>query len=95
VSALGDSRARFYDDRSGETSVNSDYAPITDFGTGNKIQLVGSLWGYNLSPTTIGDLSGVGLAHKSIGNGRLHSTDEVLELVIGVTQVDSSAFLII
>lgn len=82
VFVLGDSRGRFYDDGSTRSSGTGDYARITDFGIGDKLQLSGSAseylqgWINNLNGQ-----SGTGIYHDTNKNGVLDARDELIALV--------------
>lgn len=94
VFVLGDSRGRFYDDGLSRSSGTTDYARITDFSTGDKLQLKGSAtdyvqgWINNLS-----GISGTGIYHDTNGNGVLDSRDELIALVQNAGPLDQSAFI--
>lgn len=91
---LGDARGRFYDDGSARSSGTNDFARITDFGSGDKLQLKGSAsdylqgWINNLQGFT-----GTGIYHDSNGNGVLDSRDELIALVQNHGPLDPGSFL--
>jgi hypothetical protein len=96
VFVLGDSRGRFYDDGSARSSGTNDYARVTDFSTGDKLQLKGTAaeylqgWINNLN-----GLSGTGIYHDSNGNGVLDSRDELIALVQNAGPLDPSSFIFV
>jgi hypothetical protein len=94
VFVLGDLRGRFYDDGSARSSGMADHARITDFASGDKLQLKGSAseylqgWINNLQ-----GVSGTGIYHDSNGNGVLDSRDELIALVQNQGPLDPGSFL--
>jgi hypothetical protein len=94
VFVLGDSRGRFYDDGSNRNSGIGDYARITDFGAGDKVQLKGSagdyLQGYIAN---LQGFSGTGIYHDSNGNGVLDSRDEMIALIQNHGPLDPGTFI--
>jgi hypothetical protein len=96
VFVLGDSRGRFYDDGTARSSGSSDYARITDFSTGDKLQLKGSAAEYLQSwINNLNGLSGTGIYHDSNGNGVLDSRDELIALVQNAGPLDPSSFIFV
>ncbi len=93
---LGDSRGRFYDDGNARSSGTNDFARITDFGTGDKLQLKGSAgeylqgWINNLQ-----GFSGTGIYHDTNGNGVIDSRDELIALVQNHGPLDSGSFVFV
>ena len=93
---LGDVRGRYYDDGSARSSGTSDFARITDFSSGDKLQLKGSAkdylqgWINNLQ-----GFSGTGIYHDSNGNGVLDSRDELIALVQNHGPIDLGGFLFV
>ena len=93
---LGDSRGRFYDDANARSSGTNDFARITDFGTGDKLQLKGSAgeylqgWINNLQ-----GFSGTGIYHDTNGNGVIDSRDELIALVQNHGPLDSGSFVFV
>lgn len=96
VFVLGDSRGRFYDDGNSKNSGSNDYARITDFDTGDKVQLKGSAaeylqgWIHNLQGA-----SGTGIYHDTNGNGQIDSRDELIALVQNHGPLDSGDFIFV
>ncbi|WP_338502688.1 Ig-like domain-containing protein [Sphingomonas kaistensis] len=96
VFVLGDSRGRFYDDGNSKSSGSNDYARITDFDTGDKVQLKGSAaeylqgWIHNLQGA-----SGTGIYHDTNGNGQIDSRDELIALVQNHGPLDSGDFIFV
>ena len=84
---LGNGTGFFYSDGSTTNSGRSDYARITDFANGDKIELKGSASNYILKTgDTVSTFSGVGL-YRNDGTGTgasttgLDSTDEFIALI--------------
>lgn len=96
VFVLGDSRGRFYDDGSARSSGMNDFARITDFGSGDKLQLKGTAaeylqgWINNLQ-----GFSGTGIYHDTNGNGVIDSRDELIALVQNHGPLDSGDFIFV
>lgn len=94
IFVLGDLRGRFYDDGNSRTSGTDDFARITDFQSGDKLQLKGTAaeylqgWINNLQ-----GFSGTGIYHDSNANGVLDSRDELVALVQNHGPLDSGSFL--
>lgn len=78
---LGDGRGRFYDDGRATNSGNGDYARITDFSEGDRIQLAAGR--YFLSAGSVGGNTGMRVYFDSNASGRLDSGDELIGLVQG------------
>lgn len=78
---LGDSRGRFYDDGNSKNAGNGDYALVTDFSNGDRVQLKSGT--YFLKATTVSGNAGMGIYHDSNGNGVYASNDELIGLVMG------------
>jgi Ca2+-binding RTX toxin-like protein len=85
---LGNASGVFYNDGSTRSSGKSDYAQITDFGTGDKIQLKGSAKDYLLKTgDTIAGIPGSGFGlylNDGVGSGatsRLDSLDEFIGFI--------------
>ena len=74
----------------------NDFARITDFGTGDKLQLKGSAgeylqgWINNLQ-----GFSGTGIYHDTNGNGVIDSRDELIALVQNHGPLDSGSFVFV
>lgn len=83
VFVLGDARGRFYDDGSSLSAGTSDYARITDFSTGDKVQLKGVASDYLLRTVTLGGITGVGIYYDSNHNHLWDSRDELIGQVSG------------
>lgn len=94
IFVLGDTRGRFYDDGNSRASGSDDFARITDFQNGDKLQLKGTAaeylqgWINNLQ-----GFSGTGIYHDTNGNGVLDSRDELIALVQNHGPVDPGSFL--
>src|SRR4030095_8683541 len=80
---LGDSRGMFYDDGSVYAQGTTDYARITDFSSGDKVQLSGTASNYLLVAGTIGGYTGVGIFYDSNHNHAWDSFDELIGHVSG------------
>jgi hypothetical protein len=94
VFVLGDSRGRFYDDGSARSSGTSDFARITDFGSGDKLQLKGAAGDYLQGwINNLQGFSGTGIYHDSNNNGVLDSRDELIALVQSHGPLDTASFL--
>lgn len=78
---LGDARGRFYDDGNTRSSGTKDYAVITDFSDGDKVQLATGR--YFLQATSANGTSGVGIFHDTNNNGSWDSRDELIGIVQG------------
>lgn len=78
---LGDGRGRFYDDGRANNSGNGDYARITDFSDGDRIQLAAG--NYFLASGSVGGNAGMRIFFDSNASGRLDSGDELIGLVQG------------
>jgi len=83
VFVLGDSRGRFYDDGSSLSQGLNDYARITDFSSGDKVQLRGSASDYLLVPGSIGGYSGIGIFYDTNHNRIWDGYDELIGHVSG------------
>ncbi|NJC04500.1 hypothetical protein GGQ97_000293 [Sphingomonas kaistensis] len=93
VFVLGDERGRFYDDGSSRTSGTNDFARITDFGSGDKLQLKGSAGDYLQGwINNLQGFSGTGIYHDTNGNGVLDSRDELIALVQNHGPLDLGSF---
>jgi Ca2+-binding RTX toxin-like protein len=93
---LGDARGRFYDDGSSRSAGTADYARITDFAAGDKLQLKGSPADYLQSwVQSLDGASGTGIYHDSNGNGSLDNRDELIALVQNHGPIDPSNFLFV
>ena len=78
IFVLGDSRGRFYDDGSSRNQGLNDYARVTDFSLGDKVQLRGTAGDYLLVPGTIGGYSGIGVFYDTNNNNSWDSRDELI-----------------
>ena len=79
---IGDSRGRFYDDGNAKTSGTSDYALITDFALGDKIQVAkGGTYLFHAISLKTGP--GTGLYFDSKGNGAFDTRDELIAVIQG------------
>ena len=83
---LGDSRGFFYSDGSTASSGRNDYARITDFSNGDRIQLKGKASDYLLKTSdSVSGLKGIGLyRNDGVGSGAapgLDNRDEFIALI--------------
>lgn len=92
VFMLGDVRGRFYDDGSSSSPGKTDYALITDFTTGDMVQL--KKGNYFLSAVTVNTVSGLGIYFDSNNNRAFGSADELIGVLKGVTTGFSGADVI-
>jgi hypothetical protein len=83
IFVLGDSRGRFYDDGRSLYSGTGDYAKITDFTAGDKLQLRGAADDYMFKWITLNGVYGSGVYYDSNNNNYLDSRDELIALVAG------------
>jgi subtilisin family serine protease len=90
---FGDARGVFYNDGSARSAGTGDYARITDFQAGDKIQLSDDVGAYFLRSVKIGGFTGVGIYADTDGNRRFGSTDELIGHVVGVSSLSSTDFL--
>jgi hypothetical protein len=96
VFVLGDSRGRFYDDGSTRSSGSSDYVRITDFSSGDKLQLKGSASEYLQGRIeNLHGYSGTGIYHDSNNNGILDHRDELIALVQNHGPIDLGGFIFV
>jgi Ca2+-binding RTX toxin-like protein len=95
VFVLGDSRGRFYDDGSARNPGKSDYARITDFVTGDKLQLKGSAGDYLQSATTVSGFSGTGIYYDTNHNHVFDKYDELIALLQNHGPISSSDMLFV
>jgi hypothetical protein len=89
---LGDSRGRFYDDGRASSGGGGDFARITDFSSGDRLQLKGGAAEYFQALHSVNGFSGTGIFHDSNGNGLHDNRDELIALIQRYTQLDSSSF---
>ena len=89
---LGDARGRFYDDGRSNNAGKSDYALISDFATGDKVQLKAGT--YFLSATSINGVTGLGIYHDTNNNGSFGTTDELIGVLRNVTTALSATDVI-
>ena len=80
---LGDSRGRFYDDGRARTDGRADYANITDFSSGDHLQLKGVATDYLLHAASLGSTLGTGVYYDQNHNHLLDSRDELIAFVAG------------
>lgn len=82
IFVLGDARGRFYDDGSSRQAGLADFARITDFSAGDKLQLVGAASDYVQGwISNLGGFSGTGIYHDTNRNGVLDGRDELIALL--------------
>jgi putative cofactor-binding repeat protein len=81
---LGNASGVFYSDGSRSTSGRGDYARITDFSSGDKIQLKGRSSDYRLRNETFNGVAGVGLY---LNDGSVVSGWDSRDELIGFIQV--------
>ena len=93
---LGDARGRFYDDGRSLSSGNGDYARITDFGTGDHLQLRGAASDYWLrGGMSLNGTTGTGVYYDSNHNHMLDTSDELIALVAGSRVMAAADFLFV
>jgi hypothetical protein len=92
---LGDSRGRFYDDGSSRNPGKSDYARITDFSAGDKLQLKGAVGDYLQGTTSVNGFSGTGVYYDTNHNHVLDKYDELIALVQNHGPLDPSDMLFV
>ena len=83
IFVLGDNRGRFYDDGASRTQGLNDYARITDFSSGDKVQLKGTASDYLLVAGSIGGYTGMGIFYDANHNRVWDSRDELIGHVSG------------
>ena len=83
IFVLGDSRGRFYDDGYSRSQGLNDYARITDFSSGDKVQLKGTAADYLLVAGSIGGYTGMGIFYDTNDNRIWDSRDELIGHVSG------------
>ena len=93
VFVLGDNRGHFYDDGKAKTSGSSDYALVTDFNAGDKIQLSGSQADYVQHALALNGVSGSGIYFDTNHNGIWDNKDELIGLVQGAGTLASTDFI--
>ncbi|MEI6486056.1 MAG: S8 family serine peptidase [Sphingomonadales bacterium] len=79
---LGDERGRFYDDGRPTTQGYGDYARITDFSAGDRVQLAAGRYFLNPTAATAAN-QGMRIFFDSNNNGLFDNTDEYVALVQG------------
>ena len=93
---LGDARGRFYDDGRSLSAGNGDYARITDFNTGDHLQLRGTASDYWLrSGMSLNGTTGTGVYYDTNHNHLWDSNDELIALVAGSRVMTSGDFLFV
>lgn len=93
IFVFGDARGMFYNDGSARNAGTADYARVTDFQTGDRIQLSDDIGVYFLRSVKIGGFSGIGIYADTDGNRRFGNTDELVGHVAGVTSLAATDFL--
>jgi Ca2+-binding RTX toxin-like protein len=89
---LASANSVFYNDGNNSTAGLNDYALIQGFNTSqDKIQLEGSASRYVLGSSPINGVGGTGIYLDTNGNGTLGSSDELISVVAGVTNLTLSA----
>ncbi len=92
IFVLGNASGAFYSDGNTATAGRSDYAWITDFGVGDKIQLKGSAANYLIKTSdTVSGFTGIGFGlyrNDGVGTGATTGLDSRDEF-IGFVQVQS------
>ncbi len=85
---LGNASGVFYNDRNSALAGLDDYARISDFGNGDRIQLKGQSSDYILSPTSFSGISGFGL-YRNDGQGTGANTGglDIFDEFIALIQV--------
>ncbi|NNM77627.1 hypothetical protein HJG53_11970 [Sphingomonas sp. ID1715] len=92
IFVLGDQRGTFYNDGANRSAGKSDYAQIMDFGTGDKIQLHGSLDQYLFVNGQVNKQAGVQIFLDTNGNHLFDSRDELIGHVVGVQSLGPDSF---
>ena len=90
IFVLGDARGIFYNDGIAGTSGTNDYAVITDFARGDRIQLSDDVGAYFLRTTRVGSDSGLAIYADLNGDWRLDATDELIGIVTRVSSLRAS-----
>lgn len=93
IFVLGDSRGVFYNDGNPRSAGTSDYALVTDFGPGDKLQVAGTQDDYFQQMITLNGVTGAGVYYDTNNNGVLDGRDELIALVQGNQTVDPAAFI--
>lgn len=89
---LSNSTTVFYNDTNNSNSGLADYALITDFNsTADKIQLEGSANKYLLGSSPFADVSGKAIYLDTNNNKAFNSTDELIAIVSGSTNLNLTA----
>ena len=95
VFVLGDARGRFYDDGRSNSNGKTDFATITDFLNGDKVQLSGNMSQYFQETQTINGVRGAAIFHDSNANGRFDGKDELIGFVQNQAPLDASNFIFV
>jgi Ca2+-binding RTX toxin-like protein len=89
---LANANSVFYNDGNNSTAGLNDYGLIQGFSTSHDtIQLEGSASRYVLGSSPINGVSGTGIYLDTNGSGTLGSSDELISVVAGVTNLNLTA----
>jgi Ca2+-binding RTX toxin-like protein len=86
---LGVATSRLYDNGTLGTAGTNGYALITDFTTGDTLQLKGAATQYLLGASPVGLPVGRGLFHDSNASGTLNAGDELIAIIRGPNAVNA------
>jgi len=90
---LGDGRGVFYNDGRWDKNGAGDYARITDFSAGDRVQLLAG--NYFLNQGTVGGFTGTRIWWDSNNNGKLETFDELIALVQGSKTITAADFVFV
>ena len=93
IQVLGDGRGVFYNDGRGDKNGAGDYARITDFSAGDRVQLLAG--NYFLNQGTVGGFTGTRIWWDSNNNGKLETFDELIALVQGSKTITAADFVFV
>ena len=90
---LGDGRGVFYNDGRWDNAGAGDYARITDFSAGDRVQLTAG--NYFLNQGTVGGFTGTRIWWDSNNNGKFETFDELIALVQGSKAITAADFVFV
>ena len=90
---FGDGRGVFYNDGRWDKNGAGDYARITDFSAGDRVQLLAG--NYLLNQGTVGGFTGTRIWWDSNNNGKLETFDELIALVQGSKTITAADFVFV
>jgi Ca2+-binding RTX toxin-like protein len=93
VFVLGDGRGVFYNDGRATMNGAGDYARITDFSEGDRVQLLAG--NYFMNTGTVGGFTGTRIWWDSNNNGVFETFDELIALVQGSKTVTAADFIFV